>query len=188
MKKIFNIIELILVISCILFLVLSYFFVKNSGVRVLIFYTLLSVFYFFGSAFHFQKDEKNQNSTVYIISLILLGLVLSITIMGILFKLNWWPGAATMLNCGLVGLVFLGLAYTFAYFREKSVTYLKILSRIAIYGAISIFFLAIPKMQIVAFKYHDYPDYIEAVKNVENDPSNLEYIQKEKEERAKIKF
>lgn len=121
-----------------------------------------------------------------IVGAILTGLALSMTIIGLLFKFQSWPGATMNLAIGLLGLVIALIVGTIKYSKTKSDYYTKIFKRIAVYGGLGVILLLLPKETWLELKYRNHPNYVNAIKNAKADPDNQELWDKVDEERQKM--
>jgi len=149
---------------------------------------LLSLIYFpFGFAFLnkiplqkiFIKDAYKGMTSTRIICTIGVGLSFSAICMGILFKLNSWPGSNQDL---MIGLVTLAIIIVIALFRKIKLKYENnslMLSRIVILSVLGIMFLISPNLPIERIRFHDHPDYIKACEDYLNNPQNQELKEKE---------
>jgi hypothetical protein len=121
-----------------------------------------------------DQEVSKGISTMKAIGTIGLGVALSITLIGILFKLMRWPGANTNLAAGLFlqGIILI-IAYL-RYSQNKSSDYIIIFKRIAIIGGTGLILFLLPHYAIMEFKYRNHPSYIEAVKKSDAHPENKE--------------
>lgn len=134
----------------------------------------------------FKKSYYQGVNTMHIVGAIYAGLAVSIMVLSILFQFNYWPGKWILL---LVGLIQIGLAlliFTPLYFIKKSAFSKRILSRLLIYGGLGLILYLLPNDAILNYKYKDYPEYREALKDVREDPDNEEYRKRLDEERYKM--
>ncbi|MCK5847025.1 MAG: hypothetical protein KAG84_06275 [Bacteroidales bacterium] len=104
------------------------------------------IYYPFGFAFFndillrkiFKKDAYKGVSTWKIVGSIAVGISLSSALMGILFKINHWPGADFNLYVGLVTMLLILIISVYKYLNTKSAFYLRIIKRVLIVGSIGI--------------------------------------------------
>ena len=134
----------------------------------------------------FKKDSYKGISTMRIIGAVGTGLALSMTIIGLLFKFQSWPGASLNLGAGLVGLLIATVIGTIKYFRNKSDFYTKIFKRIAVFGGLGLILMLIPKTTWVEIKYRNQPTYVDALKKAMAAPDNKELWDKVEVERQKM--
>lgn len=139
--------EIILGAIALTSLALNLLLVPGGVVLTVLSLSTLSVFYMYLSfaLFNdiqirriFKKDSYKGISTMRIVGAILTGLALSMTIVGLLFKFQSWPGATMNLGLGLVGLLIALIVGTVKYSKTKSDYYTKIIKRIAVYGGLGL--------------------------------------------------
>jgi len=112
---------------------------------------LASIYMFWGFALlnnvsddkAFSKSAYSGISTTQIVVSIIAGLGLSAVCMGILFKMQHWPGAVIILLAGLITIFGAGKFAYFKFWQSKNDFYKLILFRIAIIGVIGLFCFAI---------------------------------------------
>lgn len=187
--------ELTLSVLAVVAFILNLLVVSFGSVLVVVSLSLLSLFYFYlGFALFndvplqrlFKKDSYQGTSTQRIAGGIATGIGITIVLTGVLFKIQTWPGANTNIASGLVVLSAILVISVIMYLKTSSVYYTRILKRIAIYGALGVVLLLLPKYTILEFKYRNYPGYVEAVKKAQGSPGNPGLWQKVDEERQKI--
>lgn len=135
----------------------------------------------------FKRDSYKGIPVMRIIGAILTGSALSLTIIGLLFKFQSWPGAGVSLRAGLVGLIIAFIVGVMKYLKTKSDYYSRIFRRITVYGVLGLFFILLPKDTLLEFKYRNYPNYLESMKNAKAEPGNQELLNKVEEERKKMR-
>lgn len=149
---------------------------------------LLSLIYFpFGFAFLnqiplrkiFKKEAYKEMTAMRIICTIGLGLSFSAICIGILFKLNSWPGSNQDLLIGLVTLVIILLIALFRKINSRQRDYFFMYKRIAILGVLGIIFLLSPNLPIERIRFGNHPGYIKACEDCLNNPQNQEMKEKE---------
>ena len=187
--------EIILGAIALIALALNLLLVSGGGVLTVLSLSTLSVLYMYLSfaLFNgirlrhiFKKDSYKGISTMRIVGAILTGLALSMTIIGLLFKFQSWPGATVNLAIGLLGLAIALIVVTIKYSKTKSDYYTKIFKRIAVFGGLGLILIILPKETWLELKYRDHPDYVEAVKKAMSDPDNQELWDKVDEERQRM--
>ncbi|MBQ4821149.1 hypothetical protein [Aquimarina sp. MMG016] len=135
----------------------------------------------------FKKDAYAEASSIRIIGTICTGVLLSITVLGILFQVMSWPFSKTNLLLGFLGLLIISVIRIIKYFKQKEGFYKKILLRSIIYCTIALVLLyIIPPYTFLKIKYKDHPDYIEVLKQLDKDPNNQELQKQEQELYNKI--
>lgn len=133
----------------------------------------------------FKKESYNGVGALRIVGMVGAGIILSTAIIGIMFKWMMWPGAGAMLYISIPGFLVLAIIAFVKYSKGSNVVYKKLLIRVGILGAFVLFLTVFPSM-VMECKYRNNPEYLEAVKAVNEDPSNPVLQQKEMEERQKI--
>ncbi|GAB7087584.1 hypothetical protein JCM15579A_16880 [Marinifilum fragile] len=117
---------------------------------------------------------------------VMIGMIISATLVGILFKLQGWPNASFLLQIGSGGLLISALIY-FIKVRDKNpAIYSNVINRIAIVAMFAFIFMLTPKEKLLEFKYRNHPEYVKAVKKAWADPDNQALWKKVAEESLKI--
>lgn len=143
--------------------------------------SLLSIFYYpFGFAYLQGISLKSilnkaayQNTTVFISLLAVFGgMSLAMLLVGIQFKLQFWPGAHVML---MAGIVFTSIILSIAVFMLKGANHQK-LKRLYVRGgmllAVAIALRLTPTPAIVDILYSNRPCYRDTLKEVMAHPEN----------------
>ena len=150
MKKI----ELIVGFASILAIILKIIHLPGSSILLTLTFGMLSIFYYLFSfaLFNgirlqdiFKKEAYRDTNAKKIIGTIGLGFVISLIIIGGLFKLQFFPGADFLLRIGLITIGIILLIVTIFYFNNKTDYYKRIIKRIAIYGVLGLILYLIPK-------------------------------------------
>ena len=179
MKKL----EIILGLIAAIAFIMSLFFVPGSSLLILLSLGSLSILYYAFSLFLFNKIDLSQigNRNIYkgisklrIIGSIAVGIVLSTTCAGIMFKLIHYPGATIILNIGLITNLVLFIVILIKLLRINEKYYIRILKRIMVVGGIGLMLVSISELTIVKFKFRNYPEYIKIYEAHINDPQNEE--------------
>ena len=187
--------EIILATISIISLGLNLLLIPGGGIlTVLTLSTLSMVYFYFGFALFndirlrkiFKKDSYKDISSLRILGAVGAGLALSMTIIGLMFKFQSWPGADNNLIAGLLGLVIVTIIGVLKYMQNKSDYYTRILKRVAIFGGLGLVIILTPKTSWIELKYRNYPDYVNAVKKSMADPDNKVLQDKADEERQKM--
>lgn len=134
----------------------------------------------------FKKASYQGIDPLRIVGAVATGFVLSIVVVGIMFRLMLWPGASVQIGAGLSLLAIIILIGLIKYRETKSSYYLILFKRIAIYTCIGIPFLLLSKLNVTELYYRNHPAYIEAFKKAEANPNSQELARKVTEERNKI--
>ncbi|EJF10152.1 hypothetical protein [Pontibacter sp. BAB1700] len=187
--------EIVLGAIAVVALILNLLFVPGSSILTVISLSAISVLYMYLSfalfngvrlRYIFKKNSYKGISTMRIIGAVLTGLALSITLIGLLFKFQDWPGATINLGVGLFGLVIALIVGAVKYSKSKSDYYTKIFKRIAVYGGLGLIMLLLPKEAWLEFRYRNHPEYVKAVKKAMAESDNQELWDKAEEERQKM--
>jgi alcohol dehydrogenase class IV len=187
--------EIILATLSIIALGLNLLLIPGGGLLTVLTLSTLSMIYFnFGFALFndirlrkiLKKDSYTDISSLRILGAVGAGLALSMTTIGLMFKFQSWPGADFNLIAGLLGLVTVTIIGVIKYMQNKSDYYTRILKRVTIFGGLGLLVFLTPKTTWIEFKYRNYPDYANAVKNSIADPDNKELQDKVGEERQKM--
>jgi hypothetical protein len=134
----------------------------------------------------FKKDSYKGISAMRIVGAVGTGLALSMTTIGLLFKIQSWPGASFILGTGLVGLLIVTIIGTIKYLKNKSEFYTRIFKRIAVFGALGLILMLIPKTTWVEIKYRNHSAYVDALEKALADPDNKELWNRVEEERQNM--
>ncbi len=191
MKKV----ELLLVGLSVLAFIMNYFHLPSS--QLLIIFSLFSislVYFYLGFALFndirfrriFKKESYNGISKNRIIGGVGVGLALSFSAIGILFKFQSWPGASEQLGIGLLGLVIVTVISLIKIKKSTNNYYPNILKRAVCFGTVCAFLVVIPTGSWLNWKYPNNPEYVNAVLNARANPDNQELWDKVTQEREKM--
>lgn len=117
--------ERILLILILIGVALKFAHIPGGGALSILSISITSFFYLIGSYFLFdpKKSIEVSGTTYYkasstrVVVTMLTGLSLNIALVGLLFKLMHWPGAAVMLIFGLLGLLPITIISVIKYSR-----------------------------------------------------------------------
>lgn len=188
MKKI----ELTIIIIAVIGLILNFLHFPGGVTLTVFSLGLLACFYMYFSFMIFndiklkevfKKETYKEIEAKRIIGAIIVGFVISIGIIGILFKLMIWPGAKIQLTFGLICL---GITGILCLIKLRNRFYSKILKRVLVLGVIGLFLFIIPPRILLQWKYPYHPDYINAILDYNENPDNQEKYEKLIEERNKM--
>ena len=187
--------EIILGIIALIALILSLINVPGSGAVATSAIAMLSVLYMYFSFAFFNDIELKQIlkkesyagiSAFRIIGSVCTGIFLASTIIGVFFKFNSFPGASNMLVFGLAGLVVVLILGLIKYQKGKSDFYKTLFKRVTPIMLAGIILMGLPKNTWLEMKYKNHPEYIEAVKNLQENPNDQALRDKLDEERRKM--
>jgi len=177
MKRLETIMAIITAVAFIMKLAM----IAGAGMLLIFSVMLLAgIYYPFGFAFfngidllELTKKEVYKNISVKrIIGAVGVGIGLSAVCMGILFKIQHFPGATIMLSSGLVVVAIALLVSLLFFFRNKDAYYSNIVKRIAIIGVLGLTMLFLPPLTIEKIRFHNHPAYIKALEAYTNNPQN----------------
>ena len=142
---------------------------------------ILALCYFpFGFYFFSDKNFKTQNIGISIV----FGWMLSISIIGILFKLMFWPGYSPMLIIGATVAVLLAAVAVILFARSIDLLknyYKSLLIRTVVVLVLSLVCLLMPNSVLINHYYSNEPELKELYLKQQENPQD-ESIQKEIEE------
>ncbi len=177
MKKLEIIFGSLLVISFILRLML----IPGGTFLSVVILSLLSLLYLIFSFIIFNpvksdnllKQESYSNIGRFkIINSVVFGLGLSILCIGILYKLQGWPGPNNTITIGL-SLIMISSLFAFVkHLKSKDSYFSGLLIRVFIFGLLGVVFMSVSSIDIFRFEYRNHPEYIQAFENYLSDPNN----------------
>jgi hypothetical protein len=88
-----------------------------------------------------QKETYANISLIRVLGTFITGLVFSVTLVGILFKILSWPGASIQMGIGLVGLLIILIITGIKNFKNRSVLNTRIITRVIVLGLFGLFFI-----------------------------------------------
>ncbi len=178
-----------------LMLIRFLFYVPSLNTPILILTLMLAGIYLFLSfaLFNnvrlrnvFKKEAYKNIGATRLIGAICTGLFVSLTCIYSLFKFMQWPFGNQGLMISLAAMLIPLVIAIIKYLPTKSLFYKNFLIRLLLIGGIGAIFLFTSSEKILELKFKDYPEYIEAEKNLMKDPSNKELLEKANNERKKI--
>lgn len=120
----------------------------------------------------FKKGSFTEISKARTFGAVAAGLTLSVTLVGIMFKIQIWRGADLQLRTGLFGLAIVTAVGLVKYFKNKSPYYTRIFKRAAIIGGFGLILILSPSTMWTEIRYRNHPEYVEAFKKAMADPDN----------------
>lgn len=173
-----------IIISClaVIAIILKFIGIPGSGLIVVLTLMTLAITYYFAFALFnnirlrtiFKSSSYRYTNTKRIVGSVVLGLSLSLVIIGLLFKLQLWPGAAIQLNTGLVFLAICFIVAMINFMKSRDEFYLPLFKRIAVVGGFGLFILLTPDSALIDIYYRDRPELAELMKQSMADPGNDE--------------
>lgn len=166
-----NKLEKILGLSFLIALILKWTLLPGGGILATFTLMILANLYFlFGFALFNQIELKSivkSESYIGISALRLFGsfatgLALSTLCVGVLFKLQHWPGAKTNIILGLITSLIILIVALVKYYVSKEEIYTRIMKRLIILGGVGIFFLTVSDYSIIKIQFRNHPKYIKA--------------------------
>lgn len=165
--------EISLILIILVLLTLALLNVPGMGLLMALFCPLLSILYFwFGFALFndiplkhiFKRKSYTDIPARNIILSVLMGIFISLIPIGILFKIQFWPGTSVFLKVGAYSAFMLCMVIQGFLFREKSQTLINVLKRGLAYGLVGYGFFLMTNNQLIDIIYHKHPDYAEVYK------------------------
>lgn len=175
--------ELITGLIVIVTIILKLLHVPGSSMFIVLSFAALSMFYYVFSfallnnirfrdifkkaAYQHTNAKKNTGAVA-------LGFSISSILIGGLFKLQFYPGAAVQLMAGLVMAGIILSIATVMYFINKSNYYIRVFKRIGIYGAFGLVLFLTQNASLIDIYYGDQPELAELYKKVLANPRDSE--------------
>ena len=110
----------------------------------------------------FKKKSYEGLSILRIIGSVAAGYAFAVALIGILFKIQHYPGANLMLIVGFIFTMLAVIISVIKYISKGSNFYIGILKRAIILFALSIFLFLYARQTVDRIQYRDFPDYLEA--------------------------
>jgi hypothetical protein len=140
------------------------------------------IYYIFGFAFFnnvrlrniLKKESYSGISALHIIGAIAIGMSLSDICMGILFKIQGYPMANTLLIIGLLSTLIILIIALIRFLKSRRAYYTKMFKRIAIIGCLGLVFTFVSDLALVKLKFRNHPDYVKAYQEYEASPGSKE--------------
>lgn len=106
------------------------------------------------------------------------GFFCAVLTIGILFRVQGWPGPVPMILFGLAGLVVCCVITWFAYPDKTKAPLMPFLTRTAFWGVTGLLLLTLSPTFMMEIKYREDPDYVKLIKELHADPGNEELQKK----------
>jgi hypothetical protein len=187
--------ELILYAIAVIALIFKLFHFPGSDILMIISLFFISVMYFiFGFALLnnlrfrelFKTDSFKRISTNQIIGGIGTGIALSIGLIGILFKIQGYPGADINLIGGMLTTSILSAIVIFKQLNKSTPYYLAILRRTLPVMVVCATLFIIPTETWLNWRYPNNPEYVQAILQAQNNPDSVELWKKVEKEEEKM--
>jgi len=187
--------EIIVAGIAILAIIMKFTHLPGAGILLVLSLGVLSMLYMYlGFAFFnnikfkeiFKKKSYVDTNKKRLIGAIGTGFTLSMAVVGILFKIQLYPGAETQLMVGIGGLIIVSIISIIKMLKKSEKFYKSILIRVVIFGAICVFFISLPTKTWLSWRYLDNPEYVQAVLDAQENPDNPELWKKVDDEREKM--
>lgn len=177
MKRVEKVFLIILIVS----LIYKYLYGVGSSLLLLLSINILAVFYLYFSfallndiEFRkiFKKASYPKNVRKRLAISIFTGIAISTSLMGILFKIQDYPGADLLSLVSLGFTMALSLITLYKNYKVDGDFYFNVFIRVGITALIIISMFKIPEKALLEWQYPDSPEYIKAVIDVRNNPKN----------------
>ncbi|MDF2454077.1 MAG: hypothetical protein K0R51_70 [Cytophagaceae bacterium] len=164
-------------------LALVFKFMHFAGANMILVVSLSTLaMVYFGGGFWFAKGKDEQKRTGLAV---IAGMAFSITCMGILFRLLYWPGGKAMLMLPALALPIL-LAVIF-YLKGKENQALetdkKLLIRVVVFAVLAISFYTVSNRALLTIQYPNDPEVVRIKSNHFDHPENEAYTKEYEEYR-----
>lgn len=174
--------ERILISLFIIGLILQIIPIAGGSLLIVLALSCLAIVYFMGGVLLFQgislRDLIKGNTSGMmkdfkaIVLSIAAGFFCSVITVGIMFRVQAWPGAALQLGAGLGGMTIVS-ALAFFMYSDKSKDPLKsILIHTAAWGLVSAFLLVVSPTFFLEIKYRSDQEYVRLMKEVHENPGD----------------
>jgi hypothetical protein len=180
MKKLEKILALLFVIA----IIFQFNLIVGDSLIMFLSLTTLALIYFpLGFALFnniplkkvFKKESYMGLSSLQIISTIFLGIGFSEICIGIESKLLHWGYVKLHLFVGLFFICIALIFYLIHFSESKSSIPKTIVSRMVIFGMLSLFLLNVSDLTLIKIQFRNHPLYIEAFENYLSDRENKDY-------------
>lgn len=154
-------------------LLLKLALIPLSGLSLLFvfaFLTIALIYFPLGFAFFnqirlrriFKSESYKGLSPGRILGAIGVGISLSPICLGIIFKIQDWPGANNMLEAGLIPSFIILIIAIYKYFKSTDHYYKRIVIRLLIIGVFGLTLLFTTQLRLVKIQFRNHPQYVHA--------------------------
>ena len=172
-------IEKIICLTFILSLIFKLLHWPGGSVLMILSVLFLVLLYFPLGFYIFNEDKKRLKENIGIS--FIFGWFLSISLVGILFKLMLWPGSKSMLIIGFASSLILFIVASMLKNKrnETDKVYFKnLLIRTGTIFVITLLLLLVSNQSLIRFQYHDDPKYAELMIEKNENPNSIEIDKK----------
>lgn len=152
-----------------------------SGLSILYFYLSFAIFNRIPLRQVFKKQSYSGISAKHLLGSTGTGLALSLLLMGILFKLQFWPGANTNIAIGLFWSLCILVVSLVKLSGSHAVYYRMICRRVSVLSLVGIALWLTPSRILFGFFHRDHPAYVQAMIRSWENPGDAD-LQKEVED------
>lgn len=193
MKKIEKILAVIFVIS----LIMKYFHIPGYGSLLILSTSILAMVYYpFGFASLndiklkeiLKKESYKDMKTWRILGSICLGMMLALLVIGILFKLQNFPGSKYIIGPALLYSIVALIIMIVLIQKDKDSYLKKNIVRTLVIGAIASILYFTSALSLKKIFYHDNPEYVKAYEKYINNPNDYEAFREFKLLREKMNW
>ncbi|MGB6034811.1 MAG: hypothetical protein WBG42_00990 [Cryomorphaceae bacterium] len=183
--------EIILTVLVAVALTMNYLKLPFGGVLSVLSITGLAVYYYpifplMLTGNSLNKIFSGAKSKSLLLFAFLTGIGLSILLVGILFKVQLWPMANTLLTLGLFSAVVLMAVNAIRFKKTAKDIFKALLIRCSVGFFLGSLAFMIPNDTLLEHHFGENPSYIDAYKNWKANPNDPSAIEKLEEERLKL--
>ena len=121
----------------------------------------------------FKKEAYAKTSTFRMIGSVCAGVLLSSALLGVLFKIQFYPGASAMLHSSVIGFTILMMVLIIFSIKGRTGFINDNYLRIAPILIACFVFYSISNVDLAEFYFGDsQPEYIEALRNLQENPND----------------
>ncbi len=178
--------EIILSLLALTLVILGFLNLPFLNMLMVIVFSSLAVFYMVFSVALFNQiplkeafkvNAYRDHSSARIFGSLGTGFAFANILVGILFKIQIWPGSDNNILIGL-GLLFIIFIFAFLKFREQRTDfYRRIFKRMAFIGGFGLLVYLFPTNTWIKIKYREQPEIAKALIDFREDPNDANYEQ-----------
>jgi uncharacterized membrane protein len=124
-----------------------------------------------------KKGQFAEVPKLQVAGAVLIGIALSVGIIGVVFKMQSWPSAHFLLIVGTIILVFAFALSFFYWMQSRQAFFKRTMWRVGIVGALTLGLLLYPRKEWISLRYSDYPEYVKAAHYALDHPSDTLALQ-----------